>query len=92
MEFQVADGVENYEFVWRDTTAADWQGVIAKKDARVRPTGRGQRLQATLEGLCIDDLVVGVRSIGPDGARSRVATPPEPDRLRQRRSTGGGGR
>ena len=92
VEFQVADGVENYEFVWRDTTAADWQGVIAKKDARVRPTGRGQRLQATLEGLCIDDLVVGVRSIGPDGARSRVATPPEPDRLRQRRSTGGGGR
>ena len=90
LEFQVADGVEDFEFVWRETTAPDWQGVVAKEDAQVQSAPRGGRLQATLKNLCIDDLVVGVRAIGANGARSRVATPPEPDRmLQQRRSTGG---
>jgi hypothetical protein len=43
--------------------------------------------RATLPGVCLDDAVVGVRSVGPDGSRSRVATPPEPDRLEQRGAT-----
>ncbi|MEC7583546.1 MAG: M20/M25/M40 family metallo-hydrolase [Planctomycetota bacterium] len=81
VDFQVADGVEDFEFVWRETTAPDWQGVVAKEDAQIQNATRAGRLQATLEGLCIDDVVVGVRSIGADGARSRVATPPEPDRM-----------
>jgi hypothetical protein len=34
-------------------------------------------MTATLVGICIDDMVVGVRSVGADGSRSRVSTPPE---------------
>jgi hypothetical protein len=53
---------------------------------------REGRLRATLPGVCLDDAVVGVRSIGADGSRSRVATPPEPDRVDQRRAAQGQGR
>ncbi|GAB4152891.1 MAG: M20/M25/M40 family metallo-hydrolase [Planctomycetota bacterium] len=79
LEFSLPEGVDDYEFVWRETTAADWQGVIARRDAVVERTRRG--LDARLKGLVVDDVVVGVRSIGRDGSRSRVATPPEPDRF-----------
>lgn len=84
LDFTLPDGVDDYEFVWRDTTAADWQGVVGKDQAKVTTARRG--LRATLPGLCLDDLVVGVRSIGKDGSRSRAATPPEPDRFDARRS------
>jgi hypothetical protein len=84
LEFELPRGVDDYEFVWRDTTAADWQGVVGKDKAAVAAARRG--LRATLQGICLDDVVVGVRSIGKDGSRSRVATPPEPDRFDARRT------
>ncbi|MGE3171405.1 MAG: M20/M25/M40 family metallo-hydrolase [Planctomycetota bacterium] len=84
VEFELPDGVTDCEFVWRETTAPDWQGAIALAAAGVAADGAGTRRTARLRGLCLDDLVVGVRSVGADGARSRVATPPEPDRFQQR--------
>lgn len=81
--FQPAAGGDQVEFVWRETTASDWEGVIPAAAASVKP-GRQAGMTAVLAGVCLDDVVVGVRSIGPDGSRSRVATPPEPDRLNQR--------
>ncbi|MFO1076713.1 MAG: M20/M25/M40 family metallo-hydrolase [Planctomycetota bacterium] len=85
--YSLPPGVENCEFVWRPTTAPDWTGVIGMAAAAPQPA-RGGRLTATLEGVCLDDVVVGVRTVGADGSRSRVATPPDPDRLDQR--SGGG--
>jgi len=81
--FTPAPGGDRVEFVWRETTAPDWEGVIAADKANVRP-GRQSGLTAVLTGICLDDVVVGVRSIGADGSRSRVSTPPEPDRVTQR--------
>ncbi len=84
VEFELPAGTTECEFVWRPTTAPDWHGVIARADANVVAGDRPGRFTATLAGLCLDDLVVGVRSIGADGARSRVVVPPEPDRFQQR--------
>jgi Zn-dependent M28 family amino/carboxypeptidase len=77
-------GAAAHEFVWRETTAADWTNVVDAAAAAEAPLGGG-RVRATLAGVCLDDVVVGVRAIGADGSRSRVATPPEPDRFDQRR-------
>jgi hypothetical protein len=96
IDYELPPGVDRCEFVWRETTAADWTHSIDM--ATAKPTEargraedlehrRGSRWRATLQGVCLDDAVVGVRSVGPDGSRSRVATPPEPDRLEQRGST-----
>lgn len=81
--FALPAGVTDYEFVWRETTEPDWTHVVAQKDAGVK-LGRGRSVTARLPGVCLDDVVVGVRCIGANGARSRVATPPEPDRFAQR--------
>jgi hypothetical protein len=72
-----------FEFVWRETTDADWTHVI---DVVQGGGGRGPgaRPSVTFPGVCLDDVVVGVRAVGADGSRSRVATPPEPDRFEQR--------
>lgn len=79
------------EFVWRPTSAADWTGAIAASAAQVRELQTG-RWQGTLAGVCLDDCVVGVRAVGSDGSRSRVAVPPEPDRLDQAQQRGAGSR
>ncbi len=79
------DDATAYEAVWRDTTAADWQGAQLLEPV----DGERGRLEATLEGLLLDDLVVGVRSVAANGARSRVTTPPEPDNV-ELRPTGRG--
>lgn len=71
------------EFVWRETTDADWTHVVDMAAAAPQATKSGRWL-ATLKDVCLDDVVVGVRSVGADGSRSRVATPPEPDRFDQR--------
>lgn len=81
--FTLPAGAVGCEFVWRDTTAADWEGVIAARDAAVTSADETKRM-ATMRGICLDDVVVGVRSVAANGARSRVATPPEPDRILQR--------
>ncbi|HEX6810346.1 MAG TPA: M20/M25/M40 family metallo-hydrolase [Planctomycetota bacterium] len=89
IDYTLPPGVDRCEFVWRETTAADWTHAIDMETAKPAP-GRGGRLRATLPGVCLDDAVVGVRSVGKDGSRSRVATPPEPDRLQQRDATAPG--
>ncbi len=81
--YELPAGAFGHEFVWRETTAPDWTHVVEAGAAAPRPT-RSDRLLATLAGVCLDDVVVGVRCIGADGSRSRVATPPEPDRFAQR--------
>ena len=81
--YELPAGASRCEFVWRETTAADWTHVIDLATAQPKPTRSG-RMLATLSGVCLDDVVVGVRSIGADGSRSRVAVPPEPDRFEQR--------
>ena len=45
-------------------------------------------MQAMLPDVCLDDVVVGVRSVGKDGSRSRVTAPPEPDRFNLRPAAG----
>lgn len=81
--YQLPDGVTRCEFVWRETTEADWTHVMSMQEADPQPTRSG-RMLARMPGVCLDDVVVGVRSISAAGARSRVATPPEPDRFAQR--------
>ena len=81
--FKLPEGVTRCEFVWRETTEADWTHVMPMAEADPQPTRSG-RLLARMPGVCLDDVVVGVRTISADGARSRVATPPEPDRFAQR--------
>ncbi|MFN9755689.1 MAG: hypothetical protein ACK58X_04660, partial [Planctomycetota bacterium] len=63
---------------------------VGQDEAAPKPT-RSDRLLATLAGVCLDDVVVGVRSVGADGSRSRVATPPEPDRFDARPRAGASG-
>lgn len=82
--YRLPPGVDRCEFVWRETTDADWTHTVAMADA-APVAGRADRWTATLPGVCLDDVVVGVRSLGGDGSRSRVAVPPEPDRFDQRR-------
>lgn len=86
--FKLPEGVTRCEFVWRETTEADWTHVMPMVEADPQPTRSG-RLLARMPGVCLDDVVVGVRTISADGARSRVATPPEPDRFAQRPRTKG---
>jgi hypothetical protein len=85
--YKLPDGVSRCEFVWRETTEADWTHVMSMAEADPKPTRSG-RMLARMPGVCLDDVVVGVRSISADGARSRVATPPEPDRFAQRPRSG----
>ena len=76
-------GVKRYEVVWRQTTTPDWEHskVIERPE-------RGRRGVGTLlADVCLDDVVVGVRCVGEDGSRSRVTTPPEPDRFNLRPSS-----
>ncbi|MFC4018767.1 M20/M25/M40 family metallo-hydrolase [Micromonospora sp. GCM10011542] len=53
-----------YEVVWRETTAAEWQRVIAVGDVT----------QVTID-LSKDNVFFGVRAVGRDGLRSPVAFP-----------------
>lgn len=80
LEFAPVAGVAGYEVLWRLTTAADWE------HAQVYPVPQDPdaRVRLRLEGVCLDDHVVGVRTVGADGSRSRATTPPEPDSVRAR--------
>lgn len=81
--YKLPEGVTRCEFVWRETTEADWTHVMPMAVAKPQETRSG-RMLARMPGVCLDDVVVGVRTISADGARSRVATPPEPDRFATR--------
>lgn len=83
--YRLPAGVDRCEFVWRTTTEPDWTHVVAMADA-APVAGANGRFTATLRSVCLDDTVVGVRSLGADGSRSRVAVPPEPDRFDARRA------
>ena len=74
LRWPAATGAAAYEAVWRLTTAPDWE------HARLL----GPDTQAVLADVLLDDVVVGVRSVGADGSRSMATTPPEPDALAQR--------
>lgn len=82
LQWTPVEGVERYEVVWRATTSADWEG--ARMFALDDLSEVGASLRATVEGVCLDDVVIGVRSVGADGSRSRVQTPPEPDAMSNR--------
>ena len=82
LTWSAIDGVDEYEVVWRDTTAADWEG--ARTFSREGLEELGSSLRAVVADVCLDDVVIGVRSVGRDGSRSRVQTPPEPDALSNR--------
>ena len=75
--------VAGFEVLWRETTAPDWQGSKLFASSGAGEAARGPHTE-TLSSICVDDVVVGVRSVGKDGSRSRAATPPEPDALDQR--------
>ena len=83
------DGSAGYEAVWRATTAADWEGrkLVAAADLDFGASGGGQ---IVLDGVCIDDVVVGVCAVSAGGHRSRVTAAPEPDAMVYRSSTGDG--
>lgn len=86
ISFRLPQGVTRYEFVWRETTEADWTNVVPMDEVKLSRGRRGTAV-ARLADVCLDDVVVGVRTISASGARSRVATPPEPDRFAQRPTT-----
>jgi hypothetical protein len=81
LEWTAVASASAYEAVWRETTAFDWQGCRLIEQPKAGRRG----LSTVLQGVCLDDVVVGVRSVGADGSRSRVTTPPEPDSFNQRR-------
>tara|TARA_R110002072_G_scaffold67163_4_gene165138 strand:+ start:7825 stop:9180 length:1356 start_codon:yes stop_codon:yes gene_type:complete len=81
--FRLPEGVTRFEFVWRETTEADWTHVVSMQDVTLKQGRRGTTV-ARIPDVCLDDVVVGMRTIAASGARSRVATPPEPDRFAQR--------
>jgi len=84
LSWRSVDGAVSYEAVWRLTVEPDWTGA---RPLAGQPSGSGgSSLSAVLEGVCLDDSVVGIRSVGADGSRSRVTTPPEPDAFGQRPS------
>lgn len=74
------DLLAGWEIVWRSTTDADW------KNRRFVPVAaQGRRgFDVLLEKLLVDDSIVGLRSVGIDGARSRFVSAPEPGALRRR--------
>ena len=85
LRWQPVDGVAGYEAVWRDTTSPDWEeSLLLESDAIVARNGQ---LRYILKDVCVDDVVVGIRSVAVDGARSRVQAPPEPDALSNRPAT-----
>jgi len=90
LTWSAVEGAADYEVVWRDTTAADWQEARLVSSMASAPQQRsgndGDSLRLTIPGVCLDEVVVGVRSVGADGSRSRVTTPPEPDAFNQRRT------
>ncbi len=81
LSWQPVAGASGYEAVWRLTTAPDWEQAAVVADAS---PDEGGALRFALCGVCLDDAVVGVRSVGADGSRSRVSTPPEPDAFDER--------
>ncbi|MEO0481973.1 MAG: M28 family peptidase [Planctomycetota bacterium] len=85
VSFGLVGGAAGYEIVWRDTTSPDWEGSRVVSPDEVQVDERGVWATVRLEGVCIDDVVVGVRSISEDGARSRATAAPEPDNFSARR-------
>ena len=80
-----------HEIVWRLTTSADWEERrLVPND--VLETEGGRWASVVLEGVCIDDVVVGVASVSSGGHRSRVTAAPEPDAMVYRAASGDSGR
>ena len=73
-----------YELLWRETTAADWQQRRLVGADTIDFGEQGGRI--VLEGVCIDDVVVGVAAVSAGGQRSRATAAPEPDAMVYRRA------
>lgn len=71
-------GRAGWEVLWRATTAPDWQG------RRFVPAGPAA-FPLELPDVLLDDSIVGVRSVGRDGSRSRAVAAFERGLLRVRR-------
>jgi hypothetical protein len=85
------DGADGYEIVWRDTTAADWEEARLVSAKELEFSRRGAA-QYRLMGVCIDEVIVGVRTVAADGSRSRATAAPEPDAMAFRAAATGTGR
>jgi Zn-dependent M28 family amino/carboxypeptidase len=82
------EGAAAYDFVWRETTAPDWEHERRIAADALDANRRGQ-LRFVLQGVSIDEVVVGVRAVAADGARSRVTAAPEPDAMAFRGAASG---
>jgi len=69
----VPDDLIGYEIMVRETTAPDWQRAVF-----VPAIGQSARqVDKVLEGVLLDDSVIGARSVGRSGVRSRVTAAAE---------------
>ena len=85
VSFSAVDDAAAYDVLWRLTTDADWQHSRRFAAADLEFDGRGDSATVTLEGVCIDDVIVGVRAVSGGGACSRTTAAPEPDAFAVRR-------
>ncbi|MCA8969276.1 MAG: M28 family peptidase [Planctomycetes bacterium] len=75
-----AEPLAGFEILWRATTEADWTDRRFVPLDAVRERG-GELL---LDKVLVDDIVVALRAVGRDGARSRMVSAPEPGALGRR--------
>ncbi len=80
VRFVPVEGAPAHEIVWRLTTSADWEERRLVPGDALELDG-GRFASVTLEGVCIDDVVVGVAAVSAGGHRSRVTAAPEPDAM-----------
>ena len=74
------DGLAGYELVWRATTEARWeQARFFPAEGKGSPSSTRGFLRVELKDVMLDDNVVGVRSVGGNGARSLAVSAPERD-------------
>ncbi|MCB9881593.1 MAG: M28 family peptidase [Planctomycetes bacterium] len=75
-----AESLAGFEVLWRATTEADWT------DRRFVPNSavRDRAGELVLDKVLVDDVVVALRAVGRDGARSRMVSAPEPGALGRR--------
>ena len=96
VSWQPVAGASAYEVVWRETTSADWQShrLLASSEIEAGQSRRGgsPELRFSLQDVCVDDVVVGIRCVAEDGSRSRVQAAPDGDSFDRGRAARGGQR
>jgi hypothetical protein len=75
-----AEGLFGYEVVWRPTTQARWTRVrFFPAEGAGSPSSTRGFLRIELKDVMLDDNIVGIRSVGANGARSIAISAPERD-------------